>query len=247
MTLHLRRVDELSVNWRPLTTTELLTRLRVLCERSGEDEESARSASDVLMTLALHHGERALPLLSEMALGNERWRWLRAGFALSKLGAPAVSVLLEIVRDPRPERRHTAIDWLKMVYPRSHDPRIVDFLFEIIQENDSSTRVAEGMRYHATLALGECGDPRAVGPLLEILQNAAIPRMMKDSTVHPLGELGDERVLEALMAAYEASKAEEDETDVGEHHGRRYEFQDALLRAMEKIHARLDTAEADAD
>ena len=72
------------------------------------------------------------------------------------------------------------------------------------------------MRYHATLALAECGDPRAVGPLLEILQNPTSYPSMRHSTVWPLGELGDERVLEALTAVYEESMAGEDGTDVGE-------------------------------
>ncbi len=176
-----------------------------------EGEEGYKSASGVLRTLALHHKERALPLLREMALGDERWRSLVAISALGLLGTPAVPTLLEIGRDSRPERRHIAINWLKMAYGRSPDPRIVEFLFEAMQENDMSSIVAERMRYHAALALAECGDPRAVEPLLEILQNAAIPRMLQYSTIRPLGELGDERVLEALTTVYEASKAWEDE------------------------------------
>jgi hypothetical protein len=63
---------------------------------------------------------------------------------------------------------------------------------------------------------------------------------MRQSTVQPLGELGDARVLEALMAAYEASMAGNDGIDVSKHPTERYSFQDALLWAMEKIHARLD-------
>ncbi len=101
---------------------------------SGEGEEGYKSASGVLRTLALHHRERTLPLLREMALGDERWRSLVAISALGLLGAPAVPTLLEIGRDPRPERRHSAINWLKMAYRHSPDPRIVEFLFEAIQE-----------------------------------------------------------------------------------------------------------------
>jgi hypothetical protein len=82
---------------------------------------------------------------------------------------------------------------------------------------------------------------------LEILQNAAIHRTLQYSTIRPLGELGDERVLEALMAAYEASKAGNDGIDVSEHPSRRYEFQDALLWAIEKIRTRLGTTSADED
>ena len=53
--------------------------------------------------------------------------------------------------------------------------------------------------------------------------------------------------LEALMAAYEASMAGNDGIDVSEHPTERYSFQDALLWAMSKIHARLDAAGADED
>ena len=102
---------------------------------SGEGEEGYKSASGVLRTLALHHGERALPLLRELAIGGDRWRWLMAISVLWQLGAPAVPVLLEIARDPRPERRVNVISWLKMAYRHSPDPRIIEFLFEVMQEN----------------------------------------------------------------------------------------------------------------
>jgi HEAT repeat protein len=213
---------------------------------SGEGEEGDKSASDVLWTLALHHGERALPLLREMALGTEHWRWLRAIHGLSRLGAPGVSVLLEIGREHPPQRRHLVITWLKFAYHHSPDPRIVDFLFEVIQETPTSN-VAEMMRYHAVLELGECGDPRAVGPLLEMLENAP---GMRYPVVQLLGKLGDERALKALIAMYEESKAQEEKPEIGEEPGRRHnsqEFQDALVRAIAKIRLRLGTMEADAD
>jgi HEAT repeat protein len=161
-------------------------------------------------------------------------------------------VLLEIARDPRPERRLHVITWLKSAYRHAPDPRIVEFLFETIQENPlteitDQTRYQMALRFEATRALAECGDPRAVGPLLEILQNPSSSPSMRQSTVRPLGELGDARALEALMAAYEASMAGNDGIDVSEHPTQRYSFQDALLWAMSKIHSRLDAAGADAD
>src|SRR6185437_6699877 len=115
------------------------------------------------------------------------------------------------------------------------------------QENDTSTLFAKRMRYHATLALGECGDPRAVEPLLEVLQDAP---SMRYSVVQLLGELGDERALAALTAVYEEGKAKEDGPDVGEQPGQRHEFQifqDALVWAIAKIRERLNAAGADED
>ncbi|HEY1388283.1 MAG TPA: HEAT repeat domain-containing protein, partial [Ktedonobacterales bacterium] len=204
---------------------------------SGEGEEGYRSTSGIIRTLALHHGERALPLLREWALDNDPWRWLMATIALSQLGAPGASVLLEMARDPQPERRHLAIMWLKHAYRHSPDPRIVDFLFEAIQEN-SASGVSGQTPYQVALALAECGDPRAVGPLLEILQNAARHLMMRSSMVWWLGELGDERTLEALTAIFEESKTWEGGVEDGESPGRGFDFdgfQEALLSAMEKI------------
>ena len=217
---------------------------------SGEDEEGDKSASDVLWTLALHHGARALPLLREMALGDKRWRWMRAIHALSRLGAPGVSVLLEVGREPPPERRHPVMQWLKLAYRHTPDPRIAEFFFETIQENPlaevtEQTRYQVALRFEATRALAECGDPRAVEPLLEILQNPTSYPSMRQSTVQPLGELGDERVLEALTAIYEENKAWEVEVGVGEQPGRRHnfqEFQDALVWAIAEIRERLDVA-----
>jgi HEAT repeat protein len=208
-----------------------------------EDEQSATSA---LLTLALQNGERALPLLRELVLDNTSYshKYLAATSALVWLGAPGVSVLLEMAHDPRPERRHTAIERLKLAYRHAPDPRIVDFLFETIQES-STSGVAVHMPYQAALALAECGDPRAVGPLLEILQNVARHHMMRSSIVWSLGKLGDERTLEALTAIYEETKTWADEAEDGERAGRGqdfYGFQDALLIAMSKIHARLDAA-----
>lgn len=210
---------------------------------SGEDNQTA---SGVLMTLALHYGARALPLLREMALGENRRLSIVALPALGQLGAPAVPVLLELGRDPRPERRFSSINWLKMAYRHSHDPRIVEFLFEATQEKPASS-VATWMRYYAALALAKCGDPRSIEPLLEILQNAASHPGMRYSAVWPLGQLGGERVLEALTAAYEASMAGEEGAEAGERPGQRYDFQDALLGAMTRIRARLGITRADAD
>ena len=206
---------------------------------SGEGEEGYKSTSGLLHTLALHHGERALPLLREMALGSDRWRWLMAIHGLSQLGAPGVSALLEIGQDPQPQRLHLVITWLKHAYHRSPDPRIVEFLFAITQERGNTAPGAAFMRFEAARALADCGDSRAVAPLVEILQNPAIPLTIRDSAVGPLGELGDERVLAALVATYEASMAEEDGSDADERPRWRYMFQDALLRAMAKIRARL--------
>lgn len=218
----------------------------------GEDD---KSASGVLRTLALHHGERALPLLREMALDSDRWKFLSAIGPLGLLGAPALPVLLEIARDPRPERHLHVITWLKLAYRDSPDPRIVEFLFKTTQENPVSevteqTRYQMARRFEATLALADCGDPRAVEPLLEILQNPMSYPSMRQSMVWPLGKLGDARVLEALMVAYEESKKWENGGAGGEQLRQRfdvYRFQDALLSAIAKIRTRLDTTTTDED
>lgn len=217
---------------------------RFILENEGEEGDKAASA--LLMPLALYHKERALPLLRELVLDNtsHSHKYLSAIYALIWLGASGVSVLLEVGRDPRPERRHTAIGWLTSAYRHSHDPRIVEFLAEIIQENDTASRVGEWVRYQAVLALAECGDQRALGPLQEILQNAASDHLMRDATVRQLGKLGDERTLAALAAFYEESRTWDDGVEDGERPRRRHNvegFQDTLLEAIAKIRARLGT------
>ena len=206
-----------------------------------ESWEGDPSRFTVLHSLALHHGERALPLLREMAIGSDGRAHPTVLASLSRLGAHGVTVLLEIARDPRIERRYAAITWLKYAYHDTPDPRIAEFLFEVTQEQEYAAPGATFMRIHATEALAGSGDPRAVGPLLEALQNPANPPTIRTSAVESLGELGDERVLAALMAVYQASMAGEDGIDGDEQPRWRYEFQDALLRALAKIHARLGT------
>ena len=74
--------------------------------------------------------------------------------------------------------------------------------------------------------------------------------MLQYSTIRPLGELGDERVLETLTTVYEESKTWEGEVVDGERPGRRFDlygFQDALLWAIEKIRKRLGTTSAAED
>lgn len=203
-----------------------------------EGEEADRSRFDVLYTLALYQGERALPVLREVALSSDFRRLQRVLFALSHLGAPGVSLLLEIGRDPQPERRYQTIRALEMAYRRSPDPRIAEFLFAVIQEIPDSD-AARWMRYKTVKALADCGDPRAVGPLLEILHDPASDPGMKYSAAWALGELGDERALGALTAVYQASMVGEDGLNADRPPWSRYDFQDALLRAMAKIRARL--------
>jgi hypothetical protein len=74
--------------------------------------------------------------------------------------------------------------------------------------------------------------------------------MMRSSMVWWLGELGDERTLEALTAIFEESKTWEGGVEDGESPGRGFDFdgfQEALLSAMEKIRTRLRTTGADTD
>lgn len=202
--------------------------------------EGYQPTSGLLPTLAMHYGERVLPLLREKALSDDFRQLLSALYALSQLGAPGVSVLLEVARDPRSERRHIAITWLKLAYRHAPDPRIVDFLAEVVhvQENPDP-RIGEHLRHHAALALAECGDPRAIDPLLELLQNAGSHSVMRYSAAQRLGELGDERVLKAVVTVYDATKTQKDQGDSDQRPGGEDEFQDTLLWAMEKIRARI--------
>ncbi len=54
-------------------------------------------------------------------------------------------------------------------------------------------------------------------------------------------------MLETLTAVYEESKTWEIQDNGGERPWRRYEFQDALLWAIEKIRTRLGTTSAEED
>lgn len=213
-----------------------------------EGGEGNQPSSGLLPLLAQHYGERVLPVLREKALSDDFRQLLGTLYALSQLGPPGASVLLEVAGDPRPERRFTAITWLKNAYRHAPDTRIIDFLTEVVQEKPISDS-AEYMRYYAALALAECGDPRAIDPLLELLQNAGSYSAMKQSAAQSLGKLGDERALAALAAAYKASKAQNAESDSDQQPRGENEFQDTLLWAMERIRARLggsDDADASA-
>ena len=145
MTPHPRCANELPVCWRLLTTTTRLSVAARFVRESEEGEEGYRSVAGVLHTLAVRHGERALPLLREMALGSDQWQWLIGIHGLSELGAPGASALLEIGAGPQPAPiRYLAVTWLKHAYRRSPDQRIVDFLFQSIQESLCPSQTSPG-------------------------------------------------------------------------------------------------------
>lgn len=210
-----------------------------------ESEGYGQRASGVLQMLAWNYHERALPLLREMALGDDVRLRIAAVAALGQLGAVSVSTLLEVARDPRPEVHFGTFHWLEMAYRKSHDPRIVDYFFEVFQQA-TSDKMAEVRRSRVVFALGACGDRRAVEPLLAMLQDPSSSVITRIQAIQTLGNIGDERTLGVLLAAYEASKAEAQAApNTGEPWQRNADYQDALLRAIMEIRSRPGRSETE--
>ncbi|HEY7415028.1 MAG TPA: HEAT repeat domain-containing protein, partial [Ktedonobacteraceae bacterium] len=81
------------------------------------------------------------------------------------------------------------------------EPRAVDRLLALAQNKHSVAR-----RPHAIRALGTLGDPRAVDPLIDVLQEQDLNTFIIGATAGALGALEDARAVEPLIHVLERSQ-----------------------------------------
>lgn len=109
--------------------------------------------------------------------------------ALDNIGNIPVDYSLENLKSENPDFQRDAIAVLAV----SRDPRAVDPLIALIDENPSEKVQSEAIR-----AIGKIGDPKAVEPLITLLNNDK-PREVRLSAVWALGSIGDSRAVEPCI------------------------------------------------
>ncbi|HHQ49257.1 MAG TPA: PilT/PilU family type 4a pilus ATPase [Acidobacteria bacterium] len=112
------------------------------------------------------------------------WVRDRALNALLTLGPDFGPVVLELLRDPDPSIRATALAMLDSM----EDFRQIEAVIPLLQDPDWWVRVS------AANTLAQIGDRRAVGPLVKALEDEET----RWAAVEALGRLGDPRALPAL-------------------------------------------------
>ncbi|GEM_PF-2197464 len=118
--------------------------------------------------------------------------------ALIALGAPAVPVLEDLLRDPEDGVRRAAA----LALGRIGSPEALPALLGAL---DPRYEGASRVRHQAAQALGELGLPEAVPALLETL--AADPEgIVRQAAIGALGQIGDPRAAPALRASLEMEK-----------------------------------------
>ena len=102
----------------------------------------------------------------------------------------------------------TALSW-------NHEARVSDALISLLGDKDYYVCL------EAAKSLGKIGDPRAVEPLIEVLQSGSPPR----EVARALGEIGDLRAVQPLIDALEAQ--------VGKDH--HWELPQSIIEALSKL------------
>jgi hypothetical protein len=148
----------------PITNAVLLERLAALFEGNRNDRESAILRKDAGKALA-RAGARAIPHL--LPLLDDRRMQLQAVAALGETGVTdgnVVAHLREMICDEslRADAREQAVKTVGKLRAESAVPELLEVL-KIEERN------LEYLRGAAVVALGQIGDSRAVGPLVEHL------------------------------------------------------------------------------
>jgi HEAT repeat protein len=201
-------------------TQDLVTLTAALKER----DKTARATA--VQTLANVGDERAVPGLMLALLDADRDIREAATHALVKIGAGAVPLLCEALRQGVKDLRPRAADVLGYIadagalaplrtaladsdpcvrsaaveaLPALKDPACVPAVLERLRDPDPR------VRFSAVGASWKFGDPRAVPVLLELLDDPDRPTQTR--ACQALGDLGDEACLEPLMTLFRCDRA----------------------------------------
>ncbi|WP_328604424.1 HEAT repeat domain-containing protein [Amycolatopsis sp. NBC_00345] len=116
----------------------------------------------------------------------------------------AVDPLLGLLDDP------AAAEEAARALGRIGDARAVDPLIGFVRRNPDLKEAAT-----AVVALGELGDPRAVGFLLECLDERRNRGLIGNLAAHALAKIGDPRAVAPMREVLARRRAETAESDVG--------------------------------
>jgi len=122
--------------------------------------------------------------------GDDPEARLEAVRALGEINEPkAVDYLLQAANDPDTRIRIKAIDTLGNAHAKEATGLLIQQLF--LRDTDLPTK------QRILAALGKIGDPRAAGPILDILSRDIDPAV-RGNAIFALGEIGDRAALAAL-------------------------------------------------
>ncbi|MGB3943775.1 MAG: HEAT repeat domain-containing protein, partial [Methanothrix sp.] len=141
-----------------------------------------------------------------LALKDEE-KWVRGWAAthLGDIGDPrALFPLREALQDEDPWVRSKASEALGKIAEAPADDEVAEEEKEAIEEDDELSRLLydlehgdPGEKVAAALSLGEIGDPRAVGPLVEALKD--VEWEVRGAAVIALAGIGDDRAVDPVI------------------------------------------------
>ncbi len=151
------------------------------CLKTAKDQEKLRV--------------KVIGYLEQMAEIEKREGWpVAVAQKLSKIGRPAVPILLEVVGDTTrdPVVRRQAVGCF--IQPKfAKHPQVVPAAIQMLKTSDDT-----GKKLAATI-LGNTGDKRAAEPLVELLQLDMKDKYVKIRTIQALGNIKDKRAVEPLI------------------------------------------------
>jgi HEAT repeat protein len=126
---------------------------------------------------------------------------------LSRMGPPALELLLPLLQDPSPELRNTAVTSLGLLARSTGDRRALDGLVRALA--DSSPYVQES----AVLAIGNLGSPEAIDALVHLLRRGElVPQigeaLQRIASAEPAAETHVVRGLGPLLQDSDLSRVE---------------------------------------
>ena len=170
-----------------------------LIEALKDEEKEVREAA--ASALGRYKDERAVePLIEAMlCLNGGGWASESAAKSLSQIGGErAIEALIAVLKD-QTMGGGTVAAAVGGIY-KCQDERGVEELIDLLKyENTRANGSQVQVRNVAAYALGEIGDIRAVGPLIEALEEKDLD--LYSTVTIALAEIGDERAVEPLIEA----------------------------------------------
>ncbi|HEV2457068.1 MAG TPA: HEAT repeat domain-containing protein [Ktedonobacterales bacterium] len=205
----------------------------------AEGDRDTRSAAIGALAASRCH-QRSLPLLREWALGNDSRLRQRAQVALVGAGEAGVDILLEAAQDSRLSFALRAMPLLRaatsIAGQKPLDARVKQLYLSRLHDQSVT------MRHVAVRALTDIEPGEAIDHLLEALQDPEWS--VRFAAADLLERFGDERAIAPLMEWYRESLSRDQLThgegqETAQYALQRRDQQEALLRIIERIRARL--------
>jgi HEAT repeat protein len=142
---------------------------------------------------------RSFEPLIQRLIGSDQDSRQAVNDALVKIGSPVVEALIAALNHYNFE----AVEVLGQICMQADDATLRARIVESL-----TTALNSGARYAAAHALEKIGDPRAVEPLIAVLQNTKNLVPQRQAAAEALGQIGDMRAIEPLIGALKDRSSE---------------------------------------